>query len=150
MARLGAVRVGAGTWATEAGPHAGGAGTGDHGERLYIKGNDTLGWAVGNHTTIGIVFGLAALAALGIAWHRHASRGLLRALLAVVGLVGVQGIVGAIQYQSKLPAELVWVHVCLATITWVALLWAWSVAGTPARQESGAVAPAADRAASPV
>ena len=147
---LGGLMAVAGTAATAAGPHAGGAVTNDLVDRLYVKGSDTLSWAVGNHTTVGIVFGIAALAALGIAWYRGASRQLVRALTTIVVLLGVQGIVGAIQYQSKLPAELVWVHVCLATITWVALLWAWSVAGTPARQESGAVAPAADRAASPV
>ena len=115
-----------------------------------MKGSDTLSWAVGKHTTIGIVFGVAALAALGIAWYRRASRGLVRALPTVVVLLGVQGLVGAIQYQSKLPAELVWVHVCLATITWVAILWAWSVAGTPAREESGARRAGAGSAAAPV
>ncbi len=137
---LGALMVVAGTAATAAGPHAGGAGTGDLVERLYVKGSDTLSWAVGNHTTIGIVFGLVALAALGIAWYRQAGGALIRALVTVVVLLGVQGIVGAIQYQSQLPAELVWVHVCLATITWVALLWAWSAAGTPVR-EGAAAAP---------
>lgn len=147
---LGALMVVAGTAATAAGPHAGGSGTGDLVDRLYVKGSDTLSWAVGNHTTIGIVFGLAALGALGIAWYRAASPQLVRALTTIVLLLGVQGVIGAIQYQSKLPAELVWVHVCLATVTWVALLWAWSVAGTPVREESGAVAPTPERAASPV
>jgi len=140
---LGALMVVAGTAATAAGPHAGGAGTNDLVDRLYVKGSDTLSWAVGNHTRIGIVFGLAALAALGIAWYRQASRALLRALVTVVVLLGVQGVIGAIQYQSQLPAELVWVHVCLATITWVALLWAWSTAGTPLRERAGAPSAAA-------
>ena len=135
---LGALMVIAGTAATAAGPHAGGSGTNDLVDRLYVKGSDTLSWAVGNHTTIGIIFGLAALAALGIAWYRQASRRLLRALVTIVVLLGVQGLIGAIQYQSQLPAELVWVHVCLATITWIALLWAWSVAGTPVREPAGA------------
>ena len=145
---LGALMVVAGTAATAAGPHAGGSGTGDLVERLYVKGNDTLSWAVGKHTTIGIVFGVAALAALAIAWYRGASPKLLRVLTTVVVLLGVQGVIGAIQYQSKLPAELVWVHVSLATVTWVALLWAWSVAGTPVREESGVVASAQGGAAS--
>ena len=146
---LGALMVVAATAATAAGPHAGGAGTGDLVERLYVKGSDTLSWAVGNHTTIGIVFGLAALAALGIAWYRHASRGLMRALITVVVLLGVQGLVGAIQYQAQLPSELVWVHVCLATVTWVAILWAWSAAGTPAREGAGAPAGAAQPGGAP-
>jgi cytochrome c oxidase assembly protein subunit 15 len=133
----------AGTAATAAGPHAGGSGTGDLVERLYVKGSDTLSWAVGKHTTIGIVFGIAAVAALGVAWYRQASPKLVRVLTTIVVLLGVQGVIGAIQYQSQLPAELVWVHVGLATITWVAILWAWSVAGTPRREPAAAVSPAA-------
>jgi cytochrome c oxidase assembly protein subunit 15 len=140
---IGAVMVVAGTAATAAGPHAGGSGTGDLVERLYVKGSDTLSWAVAQHTKVGIIFGAAALAALAIAWSRAASPRLVQALTTVVVLLGVQGVIGAIQYQSQLPAELVWVHVGLATITWVAILWAWSVAGTPGREPAAAVSPAA-------
>jgi cytochrome c oxidase assembly protein subunit 15 len=140
---IGAVMVVAGTAATAAGPHAGGSGTGDLVERLYVKGSDTLSWAVAQHTKVGIIFGAAALAALAIAWSRAASPRLVQALTTVVVLLGVQGVIGAIQYQSQLPAELVWVHVGLATITWVAILWAWSVAGTPRREPAAAVSPAA-------
>jgi hypothetical protein len=32
----------------------------------------------------------------------------------------------------KLPAEMVWVHVGLATVTWVVALWAWADAGRAA------------------
>lgn len=137
---LGAVMVFVGTAATAAGPHAGGRGTDDLVERLYIKGADTLDWAVDQHTMVGIVLGLAALLALGLAWFRGGSRGLLWSTGSVVVLLGVQGLVGAIQYQSQLPAELVWVHVCLATVTWVAMLWAWSSAGAPAREREPAAA----------
>ena len=146
---IGALMVVAGTAATAAGPHAGGAGTHDLVDRLYVKGSDTLSWAVGNHTTIGIIFGIAALAALGIAWYRGASSRLVRVLVLIVVLLGVQGLIGAIQYQSQLPAELVWVHVCLATITWVALLWAWSTAGTPLRERAGVPAGAAQPGGAP-
>jgi cytochrome c oxidase assembly protein subunit 15 len=133
---LGALMVFAGTAATAAGPHAGGRGTGDLVERLYFKGPDTLDWVVDRHTTVGIVFGIAALAALVIAWYRGAGRSLLWALATTVGLLGVQGIVGAVQYQAQLPAELVWVHVALATLTWVALLWSWTAAGSPAPERA--------------
>jgi cytochrome c oxidase assembly protein subunit 15 len=131
---LGGLMVVAGTAATAAGPHAGGAGTGDLVERLYVKQGDTLSWAVSNHTTVGVVLGIVAVAALGLAWYRGAAPSLVGALGAVVALLAVQGVIGAVQYQAQLPAELVWVHVCLATVTWVAMLWAWSAAGTvPAR-----------------
>ena len=39
-------------------------------------------------------------------------------------LLAAQGAVGAIQYELELPAEIVWVHVALAAITWLSLLWA--------------------------
>ncbi len=131
LAPIGALMVFAGTAATAAGPHAGGSGTGDLVDRLYVKGSDTLDWAVHQHTVIGAVIGLAALSALAIAWFRGAERSLLNALGTVVVLLGVQGIIGAVQYQAQLPAELVWVHVCLATVTWLAILWTWSAAGSP-------------------
>lgn len=137
---LGAVMVLVGTAATAAGPHAGGSGTGDLVERLYVKGADTLDWAVHQHTIVGILLGVTSVVAFGLAWFRGGSRGLLWALGTVVGLLAVQGLVGAIQYQAQLPAELVWVHVCLATLAWVAMLWAWSAAGSPARERAAASA----------
>lgn len=145
---LGAFMVFVGTAATAAGPHAGGSGTGDLVERLYIKGADTLDWAVQQHTIVGVVLGIVALVTFALAWFRGASRQLLWALGTVLVLLGVQGLVGAIQYQSELPAELVWVHVVIATLLWVAMLWAWSVAGTPAREQvaAGAQTPSASAA----
>jgi cytochrome c oxidase assembly protein subunit 15 len=137
---LGALMMVAGTAATAAGPHAGGRGTGDLVQRLYVKGSDTLDWAVSQHTRVGAVLGAWALLTLGIAWYRGAGRPLLAALGTTVVLLGIQGIIGAVQYQAQLPAGLVWVHVCLATTAWVAFLWSWSAAGSPAGE------PAADRA----
>ncbi|CAB4921395.1 unannotated protein [freshwater metagenome] len=140
LAPVGALMVVAGTAATAAGPHAGGRGTGDLVERLYIKGNDTLSWAVDQHTVVGAIFGLLALVALGTAWYRGATRALLVPLTTLVIILGVQGILGAVQYQSQLPAELVWVHVCTATITWLVVLWSWSAAGSPRGREPEHVA----------
>jgi cytochrome c oxidase assembly protein subunit 15 len=140
LAPVGALMVVAGTVATASGPHAGGRGTGDPVNRLYIKGNDTLSWAVDQHTMIGAIFGLLALIALGTAWYRGATRALLVPLATLVVILGVQGILGAIQYQSQLPAELVWVHVCTATITWLVVLWSWSAAGSPRGREPEHVA----------
>jgi heme a synthase len=46
--------------------------------------------------------------------------------------------VGTLQYALELPAEIVWVHVSLAAVTWVAILWAAAVAGHPSpRPASG-------------
>ena len=63
-------------------------------------------------------------------------------------LLAAQGLVGSVQYELKLPADMVWVHVTLATITWLAVLWAVAAAGrlapraveVPARRSRGRVA----------
>ena len=44
-------------------------------------------------------------------------------------LMAAQGLVGTVQYELALPADIVWVHVTLATVTWIALLWCVGVAG---------------------
>jgi cytochrome c oxidase assembly protein subunit 15 len=38
--------------------------------------------------------------------------------------------VGSVQYELKLPTDMVWIHVTLATLTWLAVLWAVASAGT--------------------
>jgi cytochrome c oxidase assembly protein subunit 15 len=47
----------------------------------------------------------------------------------VLALLAGQGVVGIAQYQLELPAELVWVHIALATLTWLAVLWTVARAG---------------------
>ena len=47
-------------------------------------------------------------------------------------LLAVQGVVGGLQYELELPAEIVWVHVVLAAMTWVAILFTVAAAGKPA------------------
>ena len=50
--------------------------------------------------------------------------------LTVLGiLLAAQGLVGSVQYELKLPAEMVWVHVVLATLTWLVTLWAVATEG---------------------
>jgi cytochrome c oxidase assembly protein subunit 15 len=43
--------------------------------------------------------------------------------------MAAQGLVGSVQYELHLPTDMVWVHVTLATVTWIVLLWAVSAAG---------------------
>jgi heme a synthase len=60
-------------------------------------------------------------------WLLHRRRGADRAIesLTVLGvLMAAQGLVGSVQYELHLPSDIVWVHVGLATATWLALLWA--------------------------
>ena len=49
--------------------------------------------------------------------------------LPTVVLVALQGAVGLDQYETHLPAELVWVHVGLACGAWLAAVWATCAAG---------------------
>jgi cytochrome c oxidase assembly protein subunit 15 len=44
-------------------------------------------------------------------------------------LLAAQGLVGSVQYELKLPGEMVWVHVGLATVTWLVTLWAVATEG---------------------
>ena len=59
---LGALTIFFGTVATAAGPHAGGAGTGDEIDRLEWKGLETLDWAIQQHGRIATVLGVAVVA----------------------------------------------------------------------------------------
>ena len=60
---------------------------------------------------------------------REAPRERLLPLTVLCLLLASQGIVGFIQYETKLPTEIVWVHIALATATWLAVLWSVAAAG---------------------
>jgi cytochrome c oxidase assembly protein subunit 15 len=128
LAPLGAVTIFAGTAATAAGPHAGGS-PGQRIHRLHFKGNDTLMWLVHRHATIAAVFGLAVVGVWFLRRRRGASQDALEPVTVLGVLLAAQGLVGSVQYELRLPSDMVWVHVTLATITWVVLLWAVAVQG---------------------
>jgi len=132
---LGAVTIFAGTAATAAGPHAGGAGTGDTVDRLEWRGIETLDWAIKQHGRLATLLGVAAVALWWLVRRRGADAGVRRALTVVCALLAAQGLVGGVQYLLELPAEIVWLHVALAALTWLALLWSVAQAGrlAPAR-----------------
>jgi heme a synthase len=48
-------------------------------------------------------------------------------------LMAVQGALGLVQYQLEVPAEMVWVHVALATLLWVGIVLAAVQVGSPLR-----------------
>jgi cytochrome c oxidase assembly protein subunit 15 len=137
---LGAITIFAGTAATAAGPHAGGQ-DGQKINRLDFQGSGTMDWAISQHARIALAFGLAALAVWWALRRRGADPGARRSLLRVLALLAAQGVIGTTQYLLHLPAELVWVHVGLASFTWVSLLWA--VAQTGRLAPAPAAAPAA-------
>ncbi|MBF6621829.1 MAG: COX15/CtaA family protein [Patulibacter sp.] len=122
---LGVLALAAGTLATASGPHGGGAGTGDVVQRFDIHGTGTLEWVVQRHGAISAIFGLAIVVAWVVAKTRGASPQLQLTLTGAALLVALQGVIGLIQYGLELPHALVWVHVALSAITWVAVAWAW-------------------------
>ena len=71
---IGAVTIFAGTAASAAGPHAGGAGTGDVIKRLTFKGADTLRFVVEQHARLATLLGLLAVALWVLALRRGATR----------------------------------------------------------------------------
>lgn len=125
---LGALTVFAGTAATAAGPHAGGM-EGQTINRLDFKGRETLTWAIHQHARVAAVMGAAVLMVWLVLRVRRADPRLRRAASALLALMAAQGALGAIQFALKLPAEIVWLHVAVAAVTWVALLWCVAAAG---------------------
>jgi cytochrome c oxidase assembly protein subunit 15 len=128
LAPFAAVTIFAGTAATAAGPHSGGA-SGQRIHRLYFKGTDTLSWVVHRHATIAAVFGVLALGVWLLQRRRGQSTGALEPLTVLCVLLAAQGLVGSVQYELHLPSDMVWVHVGLATATWITVLWAVAAAG---------------------
>lgn len=126
---VGVVGIALGTAATAAGPHAGGAGTGDKVARLTWDGTGTLSLMVHVHSYVNVVLGLLVVTAWWLARSRAAVPGLRLVLTRLGLLMALQGVIGIVQYQLELPAEVVWVHVVLATLTWVGLVRAWAFAG---------------------
>src|SRR4029077_8316586 len=81
------------------------------------------------HATLASTLGLLVILAWFLAKRRAENRDLADALMVAGILMAAQGLVGTVQYELALPADIVWVHVTLATITWIALLWCVGVAG---------------------
>ena len=144
LVAFGGIVLFAGTVATAAGPHAGGSGTGDIVPRLDFRGSETFDWAIHQHGALATVLGLGAVGIWFLARSRHASKLTQDSLTAVCVLLACQGLVGATQYAMEVPASMVWIHVVLAALTWLALLWAAASAGSgapvpaPAPQEAPA------------
>jgi heme a synthase len=136
---LGAVTLFAGTAATAAGPHAGGSGTGDVVNRLEFKGPDTVEWLIDRHGALAALLGVAAIGVWWLARRRGADGALVHRLARVCALMAVQGVLGIVQFQLEVPAEMVWVHVALATLLWVGIVLAAVQAGSPLRAPLGVV-----------
>jgi cytochrome c oxidase assembly protein subunit 15 len=125
---LGQLTILAGTIATASGPHAG-AHEGQLVHRFTFEGVKTLEWVVQRHALLATVYGLAAIAVWFLLRRPGGDRRAVRALTVVLALLALQGAIGGLQWALELPSEIVWVHVAIATLNWLAMLWTVAAAG---------------------
>jgi heme a synthase len=108
------VMLAAGTVVTGTGPLAGHADTPRY--KLPLEGVTQL------HADIGwLMAGLAVALVLGL-WLSGASPRVVRAGWIMLAALGLQGVIGYVQYFTHLPAGLVWVHVTGSVLVWIAVL----------------------------
>jgi heme A synthase len=109
-----ALMMAAGTVVTGTGPLAGAADVARY--RLPLEGvtqlHADIGWLLA-----GLMIGLLAGLRLG-----HAPAAAVRQGWLLLGLIGLQGVVGYTQYFTGLPAGLVWVHVSGSVAIWITAL----------------------------
>ena len=109
-----ALMLAAGTVVTGTGPLAGAGAV----PRFHLP----LTGATQFHADIGwLLGGLAVALAVGLRLTR-APAPAVRLGWVLLGLIGLQGMIGYIQYFTGLPAGLVWVHVCGSTLIWILAL----------------------------
>ena len=139
---LGQLTILAGTIATASGPHAGDH-EGELVQRFDFQGTETLEWVVQRHAAIAAIYGLAAIAVWFLLRRQGGDRRAVQPLTVVIGLLGLQGVLGGAQWALELPAGLVWLHITVAIGNWLAMLWTVAAAGridprgqgAPARRE---------------
>ncbi len=117
-----------GTITTASGPHPG-----DHDKELVhrfdFKGADTLEWIAQRHATMAVIFAVSVLAVIFILRRQGGDQRAIRPLSVTFGLICLQIAVGITQWLLELPAAMVWVHVAIATLLWVSVLWSVATAG---------------------
>jgi cytochrome c oxidase assembly protein subunit 15 len=132
-----------GMGATAAGPHAGGHPGQSVSPRYEPVASGSLGWVVERHGRAADLLGIAAIAVWILLWRRRASREMMINATLFIVLVGIQGLIGSLQWHRHLPAELVWAHVLFAALCWSSALWFCFTAGRLTPRERRAPASAA-------
>jgi cytochrome c oxidase assembly protein subunit 15 len=117
-----------GTITTASGPHPG-----DHDKELVqrfdFKGEDTLAWIAQKHATAAFLFLFATIVVMLILMRPAGDRRALKSVGVVAGMIVLQIGLGIGQWLLHLPAIMVWFHVALATLIWIAVLWSVGTAG---------------------
>lgn len=125
---LGQLTILAGTIATGSGPHAGEF-EGQQVTRFTFEGHDTLEWVVQRHAVLAAIYGFAAIGVWFYLRRPGGDRRALKPLTVVLLLLLLQGVLGYVQWELELPTEIVWFHVAIATLNWLAMLWTIAAAG---------------------
>jgi cytochrome c oxidase assembly protein subunit 15 len=117
-----ALMLAAGTVVTGTGPLAG-TETDSHGHLKTVpRFHFSLASVTQLHADIGWFIGALAVAlVLGLRYSGAPRRTVRLGWVVLVGL-GLQGIIGYVQYFNHLPAGLVWVHVSLSVLIWIYVL----------------------------
>jgi len=137
-----ALMLAAGTIVTGTGPLAG-VEIDSHGHRTTVpRFHFSLESVTQLHADIGWFIGALAVAlVLGLRYSGAPRRTVRLGWVVLVGL-GLQGIIGYVQYFNHLPAGLVWVHVGLSVLIWIFVLQLYlsTTAGVSAARATGTTA----------
>jgi cytochrome c oxidase assembly protein subunit 15 len=130
LAGVTVLMLAAGTVATGTGPLAGSE-IDSHGHLTTVpRYHFSLEAVTQLHADIGWFIGALAVAlVIGLRFAGGSERTVRLGWFVLVGL-GVQGVIGYVQYFSHLPAGLVWVHVSTAVVLWIAILRLYLSTGT--------------------
>ena len=90
----------------------------------------------GLNAVLATVYGLAAIGVWFLLRRPGGDRRALKPLTVVLGLLALQGLIGGVQWALELPAGIVWVHIAIATLNWLAMLWTVAAAGRLAPRQS--------------
>ncbi len=122
LAAITAVMLAAGTIVTGTGPLAGTT-IDEHGHRTTVpRFHFSLESVTQLHADIGWFIGALAVAlVVGLRFAGGSPRTVRLGWIVLVGL-GVQGVIGYVQYFNHLPAGLVWVHVSSSVLVWIFVL----------------------------
>jgi heme a synthase len=130
LAGVTALMLAAGTVVTGTGPLAGTT-IDSHGHRTTVpRFHFSLESVTQLHADIGWFIGALCLALVIGLRFAGGSRRTVRLGWTVLAGLGVQGVIGYVQYFNHLPAGLVWVHVATAIVLWIFVLQLYLSTGT--------------------
>jgi cytochrome c oxidase assembly protein subunit 15 len=140
-----AVMLAAGTVVTGTGPLAGTT-IDEHGHRTTVpRFHFSLESVTQLHADIGWFIGALAVAlVVGLRFAGGSRRTVRLGWIVLIGL-GVQGVIGYVQYFNHLPAGLVWVHVSSSVILWIFVLQMFLSTGTGLPRPAARAAPGDDQ-----